>query len=160
MVAFLEDRYDHRRMWKELITQHAGEAEVEFTAPATDDALRAAVEVLGHPLPDKLVSVLRESNGIVGEYGFHLVSPLETIVQRNLELRSSFSDLCMAFDQLLFFSDMPGNGDLFGIVLVPGQFDQVFLWDHETDSRRWAASSVEEFVERWLNGVIREQLDC
>jgi cell wall assembly regulator SMI1 len=147
-------------MWKELITRMAGEAEVEFTAPATDDALNAAAEALGHPLPDDLAAVLRESNGVVGEYGCHLVSPLETIVQRNLELRSSFSELYMAFDQLLFFSDIPGNGDLFGIVLVPGQFAQVFLWDHETDSRRWAASSIAEFLERWLTGVIEEQLDC
>ncbi|MFD0139689.1 SMI1/KNR4 family protein [Streptomyces sp. NPDC127159] len=147
-------------MWKELIRRHAGGIEVEFSVPVTDDALSEAAEALGHPLPDDLVSVLRESNGVVGEYGFHLVSPLETIVQRNLELRSSFSELYMAFDQLLFFSDIPGNSDLFGIVLVPGQFEQVFLWDHETDSRRWAASSIAEFVERWLTGVIEEQLDC
>ncbi|TXS42449.1 SMI1/KNR4 family protein [Streptomyces sp. OR43] len=147
-------------MWKELIARHAGEVEVGFTAPATDDALSGAAQTLGHPLPAELISVLRESNGIVGEYGYDLVSPLQTITQRNLELRSSFSDLYMAFDQLLFFSDVPGNGDLFGIVLVPGQSDQVFLWDHETDSRRWAASSVQEFVERWLNGVIQEQLGC
>ncbi|MEV0578053.1 SMI1/KNR4 family protein [Streptomyces sp. RTGN2] len=146
-------------MWNELITQHAGTDEVEFTAPATDDALREAVELLGHPLPDMLASVLRESNGILGEDGFHLVSPLETIIQTNLELRRSFSDQYMAFDQLVFFSDIPGNGDLFGIVLVPGQHDQVFLWEHETDSRRWAAPSVDEFLKRWLNGVLPEQLD-
>ncbi|MER5465913.1 SMI1/KNR4 family protein [Streptomyces sp. NPDC002668] len=147
-------------MWKELITRHAGGGEVEFTAPATDDALSGAAEALGHPLPDDLASVLRESNGVVGEYGYHLVSPLETIVQRNLELRSSFSELYMAFDQLLFFSDIPGNGDLFGIVLVPGQFEHVFIWAHETDSRRWVASSIADFVARWLSGVIEEQLDC
>ncbi|WP_326667495.1 SMI1/KNR4 family protein [Streptomyces sp. NBC_01257] len=146
-------------MWNELITQHAGTDEVGFTAPATDDALREAVELLGHPLPDMLASVLRESNGILGEDGFHLVSPLETIIQTNLELRRSFSDQYMAFDQLFFFSDIPGNGDLFGIVLVPGQHDQVFLWEHETDSRRWAAPSVDEFLKRWLNGVLPEQLD-
>lgn len=139
-------------MWGELITRHT--SEVEFRAPVSDDALTWAAGVLGSPLPDELISVLRESNGIVGEYGDHLVSPIETIVQRNVELRSSFSELYMAFDQLLFFSDIPGNGDLFGMVLVPGQYHQVFVWDHETDSRNWVASSLADFLERWLTGAI------
>ncbi|MFF9158162.1 SMI1/KNR4 family protein [Streptomyces sp. NPDC014846] len=147
-------------MWTELITQHADGVEITFSAPVTDDALNEAAEALGHPVPDDLASVFRETNGVVGEYGFDRVSPLETVIQRNLELRSSFSELYMAFDELLFFSDVTGNGDLFGIVLVPGQYQQVFFWDHETDSRRWVASSIADFLERWLTGVIEERLDC
>ncbi|MET8561491.1 SMI1/KNR4 family protein [Streptomyces flaveolus] len=147
-------------MYKELITRYAGGVDIAFSAPVTEGALSEAAQALGHPLPDDLASVLRESNGVVGEYGYHLVSPLETIVQRNLELRSSYSELYMAFDQLLFFSDITGNGDLFGTVLVPGQSHQVFFWEHESDSRRWAAPSIATFVERWLTGVIEEQLDC
>jgi cell wall assembly regulator SMI1 len=143
-------------MWQELIEQQTSTA--EFGAPASEEALVSAAAELGHSLPADLVSVLLESDGVIGEYGDHLVMPVAEIVRRNLELRSSFALLYMSFDQLLFFSDIPGNGDLFALVLVPEQGGQVFVWEHETDSRTWVASSLGQFLEWWLTGKLQERL--
>lgn len=71
---------------------------------------------------------------------------------RNFE---DYRDIFMPFDHLLFFSDA-GNGDLFGYVILNGsiQRDDIFVWDHETDSRKWIAFSLKDFIEGWANGRI------
>ncbi|MFI1369264.1 SMI1/KNR4 family protein [Streptomyces griseochromogenes] len=88
-----------------------------------------------HPLPADLAALLRESNGIEGEYGAGLIWSAEQIAFENATLRSNedLAALYMPFDPLLFFADA-GNGDLFA--LLPGlDRSDVFAWNHEEDSR-------------------------
>jgi SMI1-KNR4 cell-wall len=61
----------------------------------------------------------------------------------------------MPFDHLLFFSDA-GNGDLFGFSILNGsiQKDDIFVWNHEDDSRSWIASSLEAFIKGWITDKI------
>jgi hypothetical protein len=93
-----------RDVWAEMIGGLAGVA--RFHEAATEAAIRACERALGHQLPDQLVALLRESNGVDGEYGLGLVWPAERIAEDNLMFRSNpdFADVYMPFDPLLFFS--------------------------------------------------------
>ena len=53
----------------------------------------------------------------------------------------------MPFDALLFVASV-GNGDLFGYAVLNGtiQRDDIYVWDHEDDSRTWVASSLKDFI--------------
>ncbi|MEV5283286.1 SMI1/KNR4 family protein [Streptomyces sp. NPDC051994] len=58
----------------------------------------------------------------------------------------------MPFDALLFFADA-GNGDLFALLATIDRPD-VFVWNHEDDSRTCAAPSLAEYLRRRLTGQI------
>jgi hypothetical protein len=62
----------------------------------------------------------------------------------------------MPFDHLLFFADA-GNGDHFAFALHAGvvRRPDVFAWNHEDDSRNWAAPSLEKYLEWWLTGRLK-----
>jgi hypothetical protein len=58
----------------------------------------------------------------------------------------------MPFDSLLFFADA-GNGDQFAFPITGARVrDDVFVWDHESDSRRWYAGSLGQYIDWWLSG--------
>ncbi|MFF1343764.1 SMI1/KNR4 family protein [Streptomyces sp. NPDC058290] len=139
-------------MWTELISVLPGETSVE--AAASEAAIRACQEQLGHPLPDELASLLRESNGVQGEYGLGLIWSIERIAAENRTFRTDtdLARLYMPFDALLFFGDA-GNGDQFALVPHTGRTD-VFAWDHENDSRTWVAPSLAKYFDWWLTGRI------
>lgn len=140
-------------MWRDLINELTLAA--TFAAGASAEALSEAEANLGGLLPPDLRVLLEESNGVSGEYGLGLVWPIERIVSDNALLRASpdFADLYMPFDPLLFFADA-GNGDLFAFVWTPRR-DEVFAWDHETDSRNWVAPSLETYLRWWLAGDLK-----
>lgn len=111
----------------------------DFHEPATADAIAAAEAKLGAPLPGEIRDLLGETDGVDGEYGLALVWPAERIGEDDARFRAdtSFADLYLPFDGLVFFSDA-GNGDQFAISLRGAQ--DAFVW---TDtSRTWNASST------------------
>jgi len=63
-----------------------------------------------------------------------------------------FREIYMSFDDLVFFADA-GNGDQFGISLRGPQ--DVFVWNHEDDSRTWVASTPTDYLKRWLSGELK-----
>ncbi|MFF7755640.1 SMI1/KNR4 family protein [Streptomyces sp. NPDC007971] len=139
-------------MWTELVSAQPGQA--DFLPPVSEAALAGCATALGHPLPADLEALLRETNGIEGEYGEGLVWPAEQIAAENSMLRSGeeLATLYMPFDPLLFFGDA-GNGDLFA--LLPGlDRPDVFVWNHEDDSRTWVAPNLATYLEWWLTGRI------
>ncbi|MGP4028937.1 SMI1/KNR4 family protein [Actinomadura sp. 3N407] len=135
-------------MWKEAASR--AYADVGFKASTGAAALAMAERRLGRSLPSALTGLLQETDGIVGHYGVDTVWPLEQIVEQNLHFRSddSFADLYMPFDPLLFFGDN-GGGDQFAFVQTPPRPD-IFVWDHETDSRRWVAGDLRDYLGRSL----------
>ncbi|MFG3118955.1 SMI1/KNR4 family protein [Streptomyces sp. NPDC048197] len=139
-------------MWTEVVT--ALPATTAFQAPASESSLLRCATVLGHPMPADLAALLRESNGIEGEYGAELIWSAERIVSENQSLRqdSELATLYMPFDPLLFFADA-GNGDLFALLAKIDRPD-VFVWNHEDDSRTWVAPSLGKYLEWWLTGQI------
>jgi hypothetical protein len=135
-------------MWREI----AGHAfpEVEFREPVASVRLAEAEERLGCSIPPELVSLLQETDGIVGYYGMATVWPLERIVEDNLHFWSdpTFATLYMPFQPLLFFGDN-GGGDQFAFVRTPSRAD-IFVWEHEDDSRRWVARDLQDYLGRSL----------
>jgi hypothetical protein len=91
----------------------------------------------------------------MGAYELALVWDLDRIVTDNLEFRRNeqFRTLYMPFGPLLFLGDA-GNGDQFALLSPPVDRDDVFAWDHETDSRRWVAGNLETYLRWWLDGRI------
>lgn len=126
-----------------------------FAPPAAYADLVAAGVALASPLPEQLVEVLAETDGVSGEHGLGLIWPLNRIVGDNLMFRSNpdFASIYMPFDALLFFAD-GGNGDQFAFPCRP-QRDEVFVWNHETDSRMWVAGSLDQYLQRWLDGTLK-----
>lgn len=140
-------------MWIEMIRGLVPDAELQ--PPASEAALVECEQALGHPLGEDLHALLRETNGVLGPYGLGLVWPVERIASDNFMFRSSseFAALYMPFDSLLFFADA-GNGDQFAHVLRARRRD-VFVWDHETDSRSWVAPRITEYLTWWADGRLR-----
>jgi hypothetical protein len=133
-----------------------------FNAPLAENTL-ADIKKAFHlnELPAQLESLLLQTDGIHQKMGDvvigYLIWPAERILETNLQFRNypDFKDLYMSFDQLFFFSDA-GNGDQFAFATLNGNFprNDVFVWNHEDDSRTWVAPDLEKFLAWWLNGQI------
>lgn len=140
-------------MWRNRI--HALCPAAEFSEGCSQAALVSVEKALRVALPAELRELLRESDGIAGEDGLGLCWSAQRIRDDNQEFRSNedFRELYMPFDPLLFFADA-GNGDQFAFVICAGRISRpdIFVWDHETDSRTWVAPSLETFFDWWLSG--------
>ena len=143
-------------MWRELIKKLSSDAEI--ARRATPKKIAAAEQSLGVKFPEELVSVLLEADGVmmVDETGADIVWSCERIVEDNLQFRNDdgFKDLYMPFDHLLFFGD-EGGGDQFayaikrGVVRAPAN---IYIWDHEDDSRTAWAFSMQQYLQKALAG--------
>jgi SMI1 / KNR4 family (SUKH-1) len=121
-----------------------------LSAPPPAGAIDEAEARLGHPLSDALRSLYAQTDGFQDEWGCSCVMCLADLVTENEQMRNDAENRAhyMPFDSLLFFGQM-GNGDLlFHPVLTAGVPADVFLWDHEDDSRRWYARDVPEALKR------------
>src|SRR5215472_15389084 len=130
-------------MWQQLVKEICPEC--RFFAPANKSDISAVETELEVSLPEELSEILGESNGVHGDCGLGLIWPLEQIRTDNLRFRKhpEFKDLYMPFDNLLFFGD-GGNGDQFAYSICNGfiRRPDVFVWNHENDSREWVAPSL------------------
>ncbi|MFC1503619.1 SMI1/KNR4 family protein [Pseudomonadota bacterium] len=142
-------------MWKHLVSTLGSDS--RFETPANQSEIDNVEKSLNISLPCQLRECLQEANGIFGEYDLGLVWSLDKIVLTNLEFRQnqSFKELYMPFDSLLFFADV-GNGDQFAFPIQAGQIrrDDVFVWNHEDDSRFWVAPDFKTYIEWQLTGKI------
>ena len=142
-------------MWRELAQRTLKAAVTDGVSPPD---LEMAEIGLGAALPPALRDLLTETNGVTGEYGLNLIWPLERIVADNLAFRANdqFRRLYMPFDPFLFFGDA-GNGDQFAYAILDGEvrMPDIFVWDHENDSRLWVAPDLRQFIEWWAGGRLR-----
>ena len=126
----------------------------EFFPPANSQKLLEAEQRLRIKLPDELRRALQETNGITANYGAWLVWPIERILKNNLMFRSNieFRHLYMPFEHLLFIGEA-GNGDQFAYAILDGEIRKtdIYLWNHELDSREWFALSLKDYLKRWLS---------
>lgn len=121
--------------------------EAHFRQPATGVEIRS----LGHALPSGIRELLLETDGIEGEYGLDLLWTADRIASENLHFRTApeLVELYMPFAGLVFFADA-GNGDQFFVSLSGN--NEVYVWDHENDSRTWVASTVLAYLEGSMRG--------
>lgn len=141
-------------MWKNTI--HSISPNLSLKKTATKDELTDIQKCLHVELPNDLYQLLLETNGVEGEYG-DFIWNASKIKTENMNMRNivDFKDLYMPFDCLLFFAD-GGNGDLFGYSILNGivQREDIYVWNHENDSRTWVAPSLETFMKWWESGKI------
>ncbi|MFJ9788384.1 SMI1/KNR4 family protein [Streptomyces globosus] len=130
-------------MWLEIAGEYDGAEARPPAPPARLDRLEAA---LGQYPPKPLRDLLLETDGVSDGHGTCVVWGVDQIVEVNLAFRSdaSFRSLYMPFEPLMFFGES-GGGDQFAFVRSPAR-DDVFVWDHETDSRLWIAPGLESFL--------------
>ncbi|WP_457029618.1 SMI1/KNR4 family protein [Kitasatospora sp. P5_F3] len=135
-------------MWKQAVQEIFPGAGLR--APAELSAMVEAERRLGRTLPTELKQLLQESNGVVGHSHVDTVWNCDQIVEQNLLFWSgeSFAQLYMPFDALLFFGSN-GGGDQFAFVQRPQRPD-IFVWEHESDSRRWVANDLRDYLGRSL----------
>jgi len=140
-------------MWKNLINKISEEP--EFNIPATPNQLEEIKEKFNLEITNELANLLKESNGVDIE-GVRIWSSKE-IIDENIDRRTDevFKDTYMSFESLLFFADA-GNGDYFAFSIINGdiQKDDIYVWNHEDDSRTWIAPSLEDFLIWWSEGEI------
>jgi len=138
-------------MWRETIMNLTDD--YEFYPPATSAQIESAEESLSVSLPEELRALLTETNGVRGKYGYWLIWPIESIQKENLEYRSypDFRELYMPFDPLLFFAEH-GNGDLYAYIITSVGITRpdIFIWEHESDSRRSYAFGLTRFLEKQI----------
>lgn len=135
-------------MWKDLIGGLYADA--EFAPPASGTEIDQIERQLGQLVPDELRDLLRHTNGVHAEWGSGLVWPVREIIDQNVMFRrdAEFAELYTPFDQLMFFGDN-GGGDQFGYVPLPsGHSTGVYVWDHESDDRKWVAGSLTSYLQR------------
>ncbi|MEY2242066.1 SMI1/KNR4 family protein [Streptomyces sp. BF23-18] len=135
-------------MWRETAAQTF--PGVGLREAVQESALAVAQERLGRRLPAELRALLLESDGVIGHTDTDTVWPLDQIVEQNLLFWSdaSLARLYMSFDAFLFFGDN-GGGDQFAFVQRPERPD-IFVWEHESDSRRWVAGGLRDYLGRAL----------
>jgi hypothetical protein len=112
---------------------------------------------LGVELNPEFRQLLHVCNGVTVEDDFIVpLWPIEEIVAETLSRRNDpeLREYHMPMTHLVFIGS-EGNGDLYALgVSATGVMGQnVFLWDHETDGRRWVAGSLEAYFK-----LITEQL--
>ncbi|MFB7246647.1 SMI1/KNR4 family protein [Streptomyces populi] len=136
-------------MWRQVALEAFPDAGIR--EPIGASALAEAELRLGRSLPTELKQLLLESNGVIGRTHVDTVWTVDQIVEQNLFFWSdeSLARLYMSFDAFLFFGDN-GGGDQFAFVQKPERAD-VFVWEHESDSRRWVANDLRDYLGRSLS---------
>ncbi|MEU1017136.1 SMI1/KNR4 family protein [Streptomyces sp. NPDC005898] len=126
---------------------------MQLSEGAGGEAVRAIEGGLGQSLPASLSALLLETDGIEDEFGTEVIWTAEKILAENLAFRSDeqYRALYMPFDSMLFFGDN-GGGDQFAFVRTPER-EEVFVWDHETDSRNLISPDLESYLRSALGSA-------
>ena len=143
-------------MWK-TFTDSLNE-DFEYFSRVQEHQITRAEKTLSVIFPTELSNFLCETNGLYHAKSYTcMVWSIENIEQTNLDFRQNtdFAKLYMPFDPLLFFGDA-GNGDQFAFRVLSNQvtMSDIYVWDHENDSRTWIAPSLKMFIEWWSTGKI------
>ncbi|WP_043932566.1 SMI1/KNR4 family protein [Bacillus sp. EB01] len=143
-------------MWKEFVTSIS--KEYQLKEPATKFEIDQIIKELNVELPKELADLFSETNGVFDNWNCPLIWSTSQIVKDNLFFRNyeDYEDIYMPFDNLFFFSDA-GNGDLFCYSITKKgtiEKNDIYVWNHEDDSRTWVAASLKHFIKGWIKGEI------
>ncbi|GAA4079185.1 SMI1/KNR4 family protein [Streptomyces shaanxiensis] len=132
-------------MWREIASEFQN---IELQGPADEKSLNLIERQLDQIVPQSLRELLLETDGIAGRYGTDVIWSAGRILGDNLAFRNDeqFRSLYQPFDDLMFFGDN-GGGDQFAFVRSRER-DEIFVWDHETDSRIWVSGSLEHYLRK------------
>lgn len=153
-------------MWRELIeamtadVQPIGDLDPgpDFFPGVTSEQLDEVEHELGLHLPAPLRELLGESNGVLVEFGQHLIWNTDELVEHN-RLPQDLLREGQAYrssqirQRLFFFGDAGVDGIRFGFpITVDSQMsEQVFAWYPIGDEQVHKASSLRDYIESWLS---------
>ncbi len=148
--------------WKQIINEMDNKStHLRLNEPSSELEVSQISAEFKIELPLELVEFYKETNGIceminkeeIGDF----IWKTERLVEENKACRTNpdFKNLYMPFDCLLFIGDV-GNGDNFGYSIQNNRIikTDIFIWNHENDSRVWVAPNLETLVKWWMNGDI------
>lgn len=142
-------------MWIELVREL--ESQATFAPGATEEQLVRLEQALRVALPPDLRSLLSETNGVLGEFGLHLIWSTNEIEEINRQRWEDpgFRSTYMPLDSLLLFADA-GDGEMFALGIIDGTIQRpfVYVWNPIDDSRTFVAPSIRHYLEGWLTGKI------
>jgi len=148
--------------WKRKIEQAqiGGLTRYAFQSPITSQEIKAFKYRLKIEFPEQLMSLYEETNGIVATLDDmnigDLIWPSFKVVEENLKFRrdKNLKSIYGPFDNFLFFADS-GTGDQFAFKFTSGSpGSDIYLWDHEDDSRMQIAPTLDNFILGWVTGNI------
>lgn len=144
-------------MWKKYVSSLS--KKFDFSNPTDNFEVEKTENKLKLVFPKELSELLSETNGLHDSSSYSdIVWSIENIQRTNSEFRENrdFRELYMPFDSLLFFGDS-GNGDQFAFRILANKIrtSDIYVWNHEDDSRVWIAPSLKIFLEWWLTGKIK-----
>ena len=138
---------------EKLIEEHSeDDEEVEFSPTCSKEKLDDSFAKLEVSPPNELIKLLENTDGFSTDFAITVLSSSD-IVETNLKYwnENFLSDIYMSFNSLLFFAEA-GNGDLFAYRILEGKVssNDIYVWNHENDSRVWVASNLKNFIVRSL----------
>lgn len=144
-------------MWIKKISQFSDR--YQFSSPANPADVEECERKLGTRFHDSFRELFSETNGILETNAeLQLVWTIDEILKENTFYRTDAiqKSIYMPFDNLVFFGGA-GNGDLFALTITADLTcrKEVFVWNHEDDSRTWAAPDLLTFFDWWLSGKIK-----
>lgn len=139
-------------MYKEILEEYAKENEwIKVQPPALMHEIERAQEYVGHPFPEDLVNLLLELNG-----DKWLIFSTEEIIETAFNTREYLSDCYENIQNHIFFAGN-GCGDYY-CYNVSGdgkvEDDKIYIWEHEENSCRIVAKSIEEMIHRYFHDEI------
>lgn len=145
--------------WKALVEttmdpeDREGE-EFQFGPPATEAEMAEVETALGLKIPEEMRSFLKECNGADQPFGAWVVFPIAEMISENQGLREDYADWkCQALlPNVLFFSDIMGTGDMYGICASPFEgvaVGEIVLFDHETGTFTVEDATLKDFLTNW-----------
>ncbi len=143
-----------------------------FYPPTTRGAIADVEAALGARFRSELVAFLMETDGVMDRMRFstaqgtnrvvdtgYLLWSVDKIRDENLSMRAWANEEDSGYfslDGFLFCADS-GCGDMFGYAITNGDIvsSDIYVWDHEDDSRTKVAPSLRTFIDSWLSGETR-----
>lgn len=130
--------------------------EIKVSSPIIN-GIKKIEEQFSIILPSHTKNLYSLTNGLKDNYICDFIWPVDRIIKDNILFRTNkdFLELYMTFNSCFFIGDA-GNGDqFFHPILMNNELkDDIFIWNHETDERFWAASNLISFLDGWLSGKI------
>lgn len=131
-------------MWKNLLLNYSKvNPFVIPNPPATLIEISEVESKFNLQLPKQFKDLLLECNG-----DRNFVFSTKDVIETNIDLRNIDESL----NSILFVTGN-GCGDYFGYYIVDGtiQSDQIYMWEHESDSLKLKANDLKEAIDKYYN---------
>lgn len=138
-------------MWREFMEGMSDR--FTFSTPAQQSQIDVVEEQLEVELPDELVTLWLETNGVRTFPKQNLVWSTEDFLWHNQEAFRDFPEYeqhFMPFDNLLFFSADAQGRIAYGYGIARSgdiNYNRIYRWDRNTDSRVWVAMNLKNYIE-------------